>query len=329
MLSRVELHIDSQDRDTLSGGETTEWGGDAAAEIVPGTGRVAKDAYVTLKQEPASILDVLDRPSWTRIPSFADRCAGSIFASAFQDEVRKARRTELPECLEHWKLSRNRASLYQAWLAPSSRGDAREESQAAQAIDAREEESRRTIANLRRLVANLSEERDRLLCLATRDSLTGLWNRRAILELLAKGLASAERDQRPFAVIMADIDGFKSLNDRFGHAIGDAILGEIARRLCSCVRRSDEVGRYGGEEFLIMLPGCDGPTALARAEQFRLAVGGTFLPCAEERLQVTCSLGLQSAGNGNYDRDTLIREADAALYQAKRLGRDRVEMYAN
>jgi len=190
---------------------------------------------------------------------------------------------------------------------------------------AREEEAQRMIADLREEARRLRSERDALLRLATKDSLTGVWNRRAIFELLAKALARARRDSRPVAVLMADLDEFKSINDRLGHLVGDAVLREAARRLCSCVRRSDEVGRYGGEEFLIVLPGCGGQAALARAEQFRAAVGGTPIRFAGGSVNVTCSFGLHSVMAGVCDRDEFMRKADAALYRAKRLGRDRVE----
>jgi diguanylate cyclase (GGDEF)-like protein len=190
---------------------------------------------------------------------------------------------------------------------------------------ARDEDAERIIADLREEARRLRAERDALLRLATKDSLTGVWNRRAIFELLAKALARARRDSRPVAVLMADLDNFKSINDHLGHLVGDAVLREAARRLCSCVRRSDEVGRYGGEEFLIVLPGCVGQAALARAEQFRVAVGGTPILSAEGKIHVTCSFGLHSVIDTGYDRDEFVRKADAALYQAKRLGRNRVE----
>jgi len=190
----------------------------------------------------------------------------------------------------------------------------------------RDEGAQRMIADLREEARRLRAERDALLRLATKDSLTGVWNRRTIFELLSKALARARRDRRPVAVLMADLDEFKSINDRLGHLVGDAVLREAARRLCSCVRRSDEVGRYGGEEFLIVLPGCGGQAALARAEQFRAAVGGTPIHFAGGAVNVTCSFGLHSVMNGGYDRDEFMRKADAALYRAKRLGRDRVEI---
>jgi diguanylate cyclase (GGDEF)-like protein len=169
----------------------------------------------------------------------------------------------------------------------------------------------------------LQVERDRLLRLATRDCLTGVWNRQAIFDLLRKALARAQRESRPVTVIMADIDRFKSINDRFGHPAGDAVLQEVARRLQACVRRSDEVGRFGGEEFLILLPGCSARAAMARAEHFRVAIGSKPIPFAGGQLHVTCSFGLHSVSGRTYDGDEAISKADAALYQAKRMGRDR------
>jgi diguanylate cyclase (GGDEF)-like protein len=122
---------------------------------------------------------------------------------------------------------------------------------------------------------------------------------------------------------MADIDRFKSINDRLGHPAGDAVLKEIARRLQVCVRRSDEVGRFGGEEFLILLPGCGAQAAMVRAEQFRAAIGSEPILAAGEQLHVTCSFGLHSVNSGAYDGDEAVSKADAALYRAKRMGRDR------
>jgi diguanylate cyclase (GGDEF)-like protein len=162
--------------------------------------------------------------------------------------------------------------------------------------------------------------------MAARDSLTGAWNRRAIFELLSVEVARSQREARSLAVIMADLDGFKEINDRHGHPAGDLVLTESARRLQSCLRISDGMGRYGGEEFLIVMPGCDRQTAIRRAEELRRAVEGRAIPFGSGELKVTCSFGINWTPDGSCDRDQLLRFADAALYRAKRGGRNRIEM---
>lgn len=192
---------------------------------------------------------------------------------------------------------------------------------------ASDEKAPRSYVDLLEVIAALTEERDRLLQLATRDYLTGIWNRRAILEILAKACASAEREQRPFAVIMADVDEFKGINDRLGHPTGDIVLRETARRLSSCIRRADEVGRYGGEEFLIVLAGCGGRDAVARAEHLRTVLESEPVQVAGGRLRVTCSFGVYAVAGGGRPSDEIVHMADIALYRAKRGGRNRVEMF--
>ena len=107
------------------------------------------------------------------------------------------------------------------------------------------------------LQEQLVEAREALREQATRDGLTGLWNRTAIFDILQNELARSGRSGEPLIVLMADLDGFKPVNDHFGHMAGDAVLRQVAARMKASVRRYDSVGRYGGEEFLIVLPGCE------------------------------------------------------------------------
>lgn len=252
---------------------------------------------------------------------------------AFWDAVDVVRRTGTAGRIEHTVRTRTETVLYEIWIAPTPTNDLvgiacdmTGSLYRASGVRAGEGAAERVIANLWQEKHRLEVERDQLLSLATHDSLTGIWNRRAILELLAKALAGTLREIRPVTVLMADIDRFKRVNDRFGHQIGDAVLRETARRFRLCVRRSDEVGRYGGEEFLIVLPGCGAAAAISRAEEFRAAISGKPFQTAGRHLPVTCSLGLYSIFGSGYDCEEVIRKADTALYQAKRSGRNRVEI---
>jgi len=177
------------------------------------------------------------------------------------------------------------------------------------------------------LQSQLIAAREALEVKATHDALTGLWNRAAILEMLDCELARSERENKPLCVVLGDIDKFKHVNDTYGHLAGDAVLRETARRATSVVRRYGPVGRYGGEEFLFVVPVCGGPDALRVAERIRGSIGTAPMDTSEGLIPVTISLGVAvTEGRGPVNRDALLRAADRALYQAKRAGRDRVEL---
>ncbi len=162
---------------------------------------------------------------------------------------------------------------------------------------------------------------------ASHDPLTGLWNRGAIMEILAKEMARGNRQGSSTGVILADIDHFKRINDQYGHLAGDGVLKDFAVKIGSAVRPYDSVGRYGGEEFIVVLPDCDSLVAAGIAERMRRALEEEALETSEGSINVTISLGVASAvGDKQEITDDLIRRADEALYRAKSLGRNRVEI---
>ncbi len=180
------------------------------------------------------------------------------------------------------------------------------------------------------LQAELLTTREALREQATKDSLTRVWNRASILDNLTGELARADREPRPLGIVLVDLDFFKSVNDTHGHFAGDIVLQKAAERMRQSIRKYDSIGRYGGEEFLILLPGCDEQTTFAQAERLRhnLADEPIFLP--DKALHVTASFGCTSAPpHGRATADQLIRTADEALYLAKRRGRNRAEVMSS
>ncbi|HTS66113.1 MAG TPA: diguanylate cyclase [Candidatus Acidoferrales bacterium] len=163
---------------------------------------------------------------------------------------------------------------------------------------------------------------DALRLQATHDGLTRLLNRNSILEKLDEEIARNQRESSPVALLMVDLDHFKSINDTHGHLAGDAVLREAASRMKTALRCYDSLGRYGGEEFLVVLPGCDLANAAVQGERLRLAVAAQSFPLPHRQLAVTCSIGV--ASTAVHPPETLIRRADEALYQAKSQGRNRV-----
>lgn len=177
------------------------------------------------------------------------------------------------------------------------------------------------------LESGLLRSREALRIQATHDPLTGIWNRGAAIQSLDKELHRSHREGKPVALIMADIDHFKLVNDTYGHLAGDAVLREVCRRMRGLMRNYDTVGRYGGEEFLIVLPGCEAAEAKQIAERIRERACSKSVNTLDGKVDITVSLGVAVCdGSCNVEANSLIRAADLALYRAKKKGRNRVAL---
>ncbi len=174
---------------------------------------------------------------------------------------------------------------------------------------------------------NLVQAREAMRFKATHDTLTGVWNRGAILETLDREISRSRRERLALGVLIADLDHFKSINDTYGHLTGDAVLREVTRRMQSDIRPYDAVGRYGGEEFLILLPGCDGSATREKAERLREGIVRIPVETPSGPLKITMSVGAVAASD--WPRETanrILQMADSALYRAKEEGRNRTVM---
>jgi len=163
---------------------------------------------------------------------------------------------------------------------------------------------------------------------ADHDGLTNLWNHRAILEILKREIQRANREKISVGVILADLDYFKKINDTYGHPVGDIVLAEIAKRLKNSVRAYDSVGRYGGEEFLLVLPGCAKGNLENMSKRLCAAISKEPVMVNDKSIVLTISIGAAASSflGDNGELDTIIQAADEALYDAKSLGRNRVIM---
>jgi diguanylate cyclase (GGDEF)-like protein len=179
-----------------------------------------------------------------------------------------------------------------------------------------------------KLEQSLREANEKIQLLSITDPLAGTYNRRYLNDQLLKEVERARRYDRPLAVIMADIDRFKRINDERGHASGDEVLKRFADLAKSIIRPSDWIARYGGEEFVIVLPETDASGAAIAAEKVRAACADVPMPLATGQLQVTSSFGVASLSKATLSvaaaAEAMMREADTALYTSKNAGRNRV-----
>lgn len=171
----------------------------------------------------------------------------------------------------------------------------------------------------------LQQTQEALRIEATHDRLTSLWNRGMILDHVEREVSRARREAAPLSILLADIDHFKRVNDSHGHPVGDVVLTQAAHRMQSVLRSYDAIGRYGGEEFLILLPGTEAAAARHVAERVRAAVKATPIGAGDLLVPMTVSLGVASMSPTAMEPAVLIQAADVALYRAKAQGRDRVE----
>jgi diguanylate cyclase (GGDEF)-like protein len=170
---------------------------------------------------------------------------------------------------------------------------------------------------------NLLEAREEMRYKATHDALTSLLNRGTIVELLARELTRTRRENGCTIAVLGDLDHFKLVNDAHGHLVGDEVLREVARRLLNSVRSYDFVGRYGGEEFLLVLNNCDAKKSMERAEEIRTAVCHSPVVTSRGPLSMTVSVGvIASRGRGAETAEEFLCEVDRALYVAKSAGRN-------
>ncbi len=184
-------------------------------------------------------------------------------------------------------------------------------------------------AQLKQFAAELAISNLRLGNAAMTDVLTGLPNRRAGMEALSREWSASKRTGQPVAALMIDVDLFKSINDRHGHAVGDQVLQEVARALQTAARKDDSISRIGGEEFLVVCHDTQVKAALLAAERLRKMVKALKISIGGVDIQTSVSIGVAIRDSGMETADDMLRAADKALYAAKHAGRDRVSLFAN
>jgi diguanylate cyclase (GGDEF)-like protein len=162
--------------------------------------------------------------------------------------------------------------------------------------------------------------------MAITDKLTGLYNRRYFIELLKNEIERSKRSKNPLSIAVLDIDNFRDYNNNHGHLVGDKLLSEFAMIMKKSIRTIDTAGRYGGEEFIVLLPETGPSDASIAGERIRKAIAETYFEGEEDQPlgRVTVSIGIATCLNGSLTEEELIKEADKALYKAKNAGKNRV-----
>jgi diguanylate cyclase (GGDEF)-like protein len=176
---------------------------------------------------------------------------------------------------------------------------------------------------LKQQLGEIQNLQEKLREQAMRDSITGVYNRRYLEETLSREISHAQRKIYPLSVIMLDIDFFKKVNDTYGHKVGDDVLISLSQLLQAETRDSDCVSRYGGDEFVMVMPEMTEEDAFQRAELWRDAIKNKDFLIGENKVSVTVSMGISTFPANGSDSEALLKAADEALYQAKATGRDR------
>jgi diguanylate cyclase (GGDEF)-like protein len=263
----------------------------------------APRAFRILLRSPADIV-VLHRPSWwspRRALIFSGVLSTAVFVVVAWNVILRRR--------VHAQTRVIRAQLHEAHAL-------RDQAEAAH------REKSISLANSLSLQRDLLAAQEKLRFQATHDALTGLWNRAALLDLLHREMERVQRMHISMGMLMLDVDHFKLVNDTYGHFTGDAVLRDVACRLLHATRPYDAIGRYGGEEFLILLPGCNSDETLASAERIRATVSSTPLCVRGAEIALTVSIGATVARPGASETE-MLNLADSVLYQAKSEGRNR------